>query len=345
MARQNQRKVVLAKQPGALKRRPARKVSGRGSTGRGTQGVNPPSLWQFASHHPGQSLSLLVIRSLGGIGDILMTTPAVRQLHEDFPMAKITYATDRHSTVGDDYYQLVKNAGFINEVLDVRRMNKAAYDAWVDITSVCIRYENGGTGPPLNRIDIFSRACGIPRLRNPLPFYQVEPEERAWALKTLAPVRADGKYAVFLHTASFDAKRCWPVSKYRELLDLAAVERPDVMFLVSDFNNVLPDRRNYRNVLDVTNPNIRELAATIGQADLFIGPDSGPMHIAGTLGVPSLALFGSIPYQARTNYYPETTAVTPPKYVCGGPCLYAKCQFNTRCMSDITTQHVLSLIP
>ena len=38
--------------------------------------------------------------------------------------------------------------------------------------------------------------------------------------------------------------------------------------------------------------NLAELGEVLGRACLFIGPDSGPMHIAAASGVPIVALFG-----------------------------------------------------
>lgn len=284
------------------------------------------------------TLKICIIRSLGGIGDVLMTTPAVRQLKEDYPNSHITYAMDRHST--KDYYELLKNAPFIDEIVDARYINRAQYSSVTDITSVCIKYENANQRP-LNRIDIFAKACGIPRLRNHLPFYKEELLETQYVSNVLNTINQKDKKLVFLHTASFDSKRCWPAYRYEELLDLAAQERPDIHFLVSDYNNVLPDKTKYSNITNITNSNIRYIASFISQSDFFIGPDSGPMHIAGAVGTPSLALFGSISPEARINYYPTHQAIiSEPKLSCQF-CIYAKCNINYKCMSNITAKQVL----
>lgn len=336
MRRQNDRKVMLSKKPGALNRKRLISMSGSKEYARGDR----ETLYQVASNKQGHPLEFLVIRSLGGIGDVLMTTPACRQLKEEFPNVRITYAADRHSTKHDDYYELLKNLPFIDNVVDARRVDKAQYDAWVDITSVCIKHENNlQQAIPLNRIDIFSKACGIPKLKDPVPAYTVEPSERANAQEKLAHL---DKKKVFLHTASFDAKRCWPAYKYEELIDLAAREAPGITFLVSDFNNVLPKRSQYMNCLDVTSPLIRDVAALIEQSDFFVGVDSGPMHLAGALHTPGLALFGSIPYQCRLNHYPWIKPITPSIYVCGKPCMYQRCDYQIRCMTDIQPAHVFA---
>ena len=39
--------------------------------------------------------------------------------------------------------------------------------------------------------------------------------------------------------------------------------------------------------------NLRELIALIQRCDVLVCNDSGPMHIAGALGVPTVAVFGS----------------------------------------------------
>ncbi len=337
MKRQNQRKVVLSKQPGVRDRKRLITVSTAHDQRRGQQ-----SIYQQLNQRPDDHHSILVIRSLGGIGDVLMTTPAVRQLKEDFPNSHITYATDRHSTQEDMYYQLLKNAPFIDTIADARRTTKQLFTAWVDITSCCIKYENGNL-PPLNRIDIFARACGIPKLRNPVPFYQVSPEEQIVAATKLQSYR--NNKLVFLHTASVDAKRCWPSFRYVELIEQARKSLPYVKFLVSDYNNVLSNKASYTNCVDVTSPSIRDVAAIIGASDLFVGPDSGPMHIAGALGIPSLVMFGSIPPKARLNYYLSSKSIEPVHYACGTPhCFYKKCNYNVRCMSDITSEQVLRMI-
>jgi len=38
---------------------------------------------------------------------------------------------------------------------------------------------------------------------------------------------------------------------------------------------------------------VRELAALIQAADLFLGHDSGPMHLAAAVGTPCVAIFGA----------------------------------------------------
>lgn len=45
-----------------------------------------------------------------------------------------------------------------------------------------------------------------------------------------------------------------------------------------------------------------EAAALLKQADLFIGPDSGPMNIAAAVGTPAIVLFGATPVQDYSRH-------------------------------------------
>lgn len=280
--------------------------------------------------------SVLIIRALGGIGDVLMTTPAVRQLKLDYPNCKITYACDRHSTPQDIYYQLLFNAPFIDNIVDARTENKSKYDIVIDITSVCIAYERKGIATK-NRIDIFADAIGVSPI-NKVPFLQLTHREIAVADKILSPFREKKKKIVVLHTASVEEKRSWPIEHSIALIE----QLPDVQFLIMDFNNKYTDWHLLPNVLEVSSLGIRDKAALISRADLFVGPDSGPMHIAGALKKQSIVLFGSIPPEARINHYQNHQAVSA-GLACS-PCWYTACPYSVRCMKDITPTKVAALV-
>jgi heptosyltransferase-2 len=84
--------------------------------------------------------------------------------------------------------------------------------------------------------------------------------------------------------------------------------------------------------------NLRETMALIARCRLFISNDSGLMHLAGAMGVPVVAIFGS------TN----PTATSPPghnniiihKDVTCSPCLKTDCPTDFRCMDLIRVDDV-----
>src|SRR5258708_35162469 len=66
----------------------------------------------------------------------------------------------------------------------------------------------------------------------------------------------------------------------------AAPDRAELA-LVDDILSGLPDVVNFAGSLS-----LKELAALIGRARLFVGVDSAPMHMAAAMGTPTVALFG-----------------------------------------------------
>lgn len=290
----------------------------------------------------GAGARVCVVRSLGGIGDVLMTTPALRELKRQFPKIHLTYAIDRHRTSNDVYFALVKNAPFIDSIIDARYVDRKDYDAFIDISSVCIKYERPGL-PAINRIDLFARHMGLNSMRNKLPFYELEASELQWAKRFMAP--AGTNKTVVLHTASFSDKRSWPVRYYRELIE-DSKDLP-ITFLVLDFNNKFSDWSRYSNVINCSGTDLRQMAAIISAADLFIGPDSGPMHLAGAVGTKSLVLFGSVPPEARINHYPTHEAIQNTALSCLG-CWYEACPYSFKCMKelskDIVYRRMLSVL-
>ena len=284
-----------------------------------------------------------VIRSVGGIGDVLMATPCLRELKYRYPDCHLTFAIDRHRTDGDIYYELVKNAPFIDEIVDARFVDKDTYDVVLNISSVCIAYESSGQ-PPKNRIDIFANHLGFQEMNDYVPFYEVTLEEKMWAQvyiqKCIKERSTVSQKLVALHIASNDPRRCWSTENNISFIELALQRSPHILFFIFDYNNPLTQWVRYENVVDVSLLTIRQKAAIINQMDLFVGPDSGLMHLAGALCIPSFALFGPIPPLARINHYKSCEAITSKAFPC--KCgWYKACKYDHQCMTTIDVEHVL----
>ena len=81
-----------------------------------------------------------------------------------------------------------------------------------------------------------------------------------------------------------------------------------------------------------------ELIALIACCDLFITNDSGPMHLAAALQVPTVAIFGPTNEIATGPLSPR--AVVLNKKVECSPCLLRECPIDHRCMTRITVDEV-----
>jgi heptosyltransferase-2 len=84
--------------------------------------------------------------------------------------------------------------------------------------------------------------------------------------------------------------------------------------------------------------NLKEAMALIARCTLFLSNDSGLMHVAGALGVPTIAIFGST-NPATTSPVGEKSIVIHHDVPCS-PCLKPVCPTDFRCMEMIGVDEV-----
>ncbi len=152
--------------------------------------------------------------------------------------------------------------------------------------------------PGLHHVDLFqqiARFLGC-RIREPLPFFHLAEEDRLRAHARLADHA--GSFMVALHPGASKPQRGWHTERFallgRRLADrfdarLLLVGGPADGELLQSITSGLPAG----SVLPLERGlPIRDLAAVLERCHLFIGNDSGPMHVAAALGVPTIGLFG-----------------------------------------------------
>jgi lipopolysaccharide heptosyltransferase II len=83
---------------------------------------------------------------------------------------------------------------------------------------------------------------------------------------------------------------------------------------------------------------LETLIGILAESSVMITNDSGPMHIAAALGIPTVAVFGSTddivtgPCGARTRIVKQAVECSP--------CLLRDCPIDHRCMDRVTVDHV-----
>ncbi|MCX5824554.1 MAG: lipopolysaccharide heptosyltransferase II [Deltaproteobacteria bacterium] len=84
--------------------------------------------------------------------------------------------------------------------------------------------------------------------------------------------------------------------------------------------------------------NLKEAMALIARCTLFLSNDSGLMHVAGALGIPTIAIFGST-NPATTSPVGEKSVVIHHDVPCS-PCLKSVCPTDFCCMEMISVDEV-----
>jgi heptosyltransferase-2 len=148
--------------------------------------------------------------------------------------------------------------------------------------------------------------------------------------------------------AAYGPAKEWLADSYGELIDLLARGADAEVVLVG-----APSERakcaevaaasTAGAIIAADHTNIAELIALLSLSDGFIGNDSGCMHIAGALGIPTVAIFGST-NPNRTGPMGPKTRVMYRKLECS-PCLARTCRFgHYNCLTQIEPAELIDAI-
>jgi len=139
--------------------------------------------------------------------------------------------------------------------------------------------------------------------------------------------------------AAYGPAKEWPADSYGALIDLLARRTDAEVVLVG----APAERAKCEEVAAASkagamiaagHTNIGELIALLSLCDGFFGNDSGSMHLAGALGIPTVAIFGST-NPNRTGPLGPKTRVIYRKLECS-PCLARTCRFgHYNCLTRI----------
>jgi heptosyltransferase-1 len=134
------------------------------------------------------------------------------------------------------------------------------------------------------------------------PRLPIDPMAEAWADAEIARLGI-ASFAIMNPGAGWGAKQ-WPPQRFGEVAKALAAH--NIKTLV---NASAPEAELARTVVEASGGNAFVLRSTIGQlialtrrARLFIGGDTGPLHLAAALQIPVVALFGPTD-PARTGPY------------------------------------------
>ncbi|PIU66339.1 MAG: hypothetical protein COS84_05880, partial [Armatimonadetes bacterium CG07_land_8_20_14_0_80_40_9] len=86
---------------------------------------------------------------------------------------------------------------------------------------------------------------------------------------------------------------------------------------------------------------LRQFSALVKKSNLFIGVDSGPIHIAAAMKIPVVALFGAADPDYLGPYGNNHIVITKRKYFPCSPCAQTVCLRPAKsCMQAITVDEV-----
>ena len=167
------------------------------------------------------------------------------------------------------------------------------------------------------------------------------------ALLETAQKMLSEKGAIICHIASSQPKKEWPIASWVEFYQLATAVSYRVVFttargdresgLMTELRKNLPDA----TIL----PAISELPmflAVLSQGAAFISGDTGPLHFAAGLGLPTISLFGPSSPLRWAPVGARHKALTGGACQCDGHS--AVCQAARHCLTEISPQQVFAAL-
>lgn len=145
-----------------------------------------------------------------------------------------------------------------------------------------------------------------------------------------------------VHLGAGMSAKLWPVRHWDALLGRFLADGWRVIVLGAEGDRVAgrqlathANLRNWTGTLAVT-----ETTALLERADLFIGADSGPAHLAAAAGVPSVVLFSGTNQVGQWRPYSRRSLVIRHKVGCG-PCHQKVCPLQDHpCMNGLRPERV-----
>ncbi|HBG06031.1 MAG: heptosyltransferase [Geobacteraceae bacterium GWC2_58_44] len=317
--------------------------------------------------------SCLFIRP-GGIGDAVLLLPAINAFHAAFPGCSIDVLAETRNAAAFQFAPCIRELHRYDSASGIADVLRAGYDLVIDteqwhrLSAVVARLAAPvSIGFATNRRNrLFSHQIpyshddyetksffnllaplGIaPPAELQTPFLSIPGEAAARAESLLA--RISGRpFAVIFPGASI-AERRWGHQRFREVAQRLVLTGLAVVVVEggedADQGDFIVRPCGGVNLAGKTS--LAETAAVIARSTLLLSGDSGVLHMAVGLGIPTVSLFGP-GIEAKWGAKGEGDLVLNRRLPCS-PCTRfgttPACPIQARCLSEITPQEVVGAI-
>ncbi len=319
---------------------------------------------------------ILVIK-FGGMGDVLLSTPVLPNLRAYFPEAEIDYLTllkNRDILMDNHYINRVLTYDMrIDRSYDLlRHIRNKEYNLVIDLfgnprTAFLTRitgakYRVGfrfrgrnyaynmkeeGRGGEIHNTDFNLDAlkiAGIPITSKKLNL-SVNVVHEEFAEKFIRENNLQNEFLVGIAlTGGWESKK-YKLNDYVELIMMLNEKFKVKYVLLWGNRKELHDAEHIKKLFPyqsfvIPDSPIRYLAAIIKRCSVVIGNDSGPLHIAGGVGVPVLGIFGPTNPKLQGPYGEQNITVENTKLECLH-CNLLDCPIGNICMTELSKDLII----
>lgn len=234
----------------------------------------------------------------GGFGDLLMITPTIREIKRRWPQSRVVFVTM------PEYAPVLRDAGCDEVISGFVSMDR------IGVEDAVVSFEGAIEDNPdshvLHAIPQLARHAGLrgsgvpgrpgsqAELSSLSIGYQVTEAERSFAV---AKFPRTGRRRVGIQATASSAVRTYPAPLLVDVInDLVA--RDIEVFVFGKPNEVDCALAGVTNLADQA-LTFRQSAAVMSTCDVMLVPDSGLLHVAQALGIPTVALFASFDASLR----------------------------------------------
>jgi len=295
-----------------------------------------PTQGLLATHDLLCNIDKLAIIRDGHLGDVLMLTPTLRQLHSDYPHLDITFFCD------PPYTCLTKYIPYF-ETCSIADYFPFGFDHTVNLRMFVEKHPQSHSVP---RVQLFASAFGL-QLASGVPDYRVIQDEREQAGEWLAEsgVTNEKPLVGFAPCATHWA-RSMPTDLIRKVARGLA-EFSQVLIFHSD-QALREPLKGIPSLIFVDNVNLRMAAAIAERCSVMLSVDSGMVHLAAAVqkkGRPFIvAVMSNIPAHLRLGTYSSYRALEPEGVSCF-PCFdFYKGACDGRCMESYKPSTIIDTV-
>ena len=315
---------------------------------------------------------ILVIKPRA-IGDVLLSTPVLPNLRDEFPQAKIDFLVEKFASM------VLNGNPFVNDVIsfDTTKQSSASiifgvkknkYDLVIDLfgnpRTAIITWFSGAkyrVGFPFKwrkyayNIIVAPRSGEVHNIEFNLdalrrlglqvkfkkPTFYINDTARNFATEFLdSPGLSANKFITINIGGSWEIKR-WKTDKFIRLCRMidSELNMPVVvLYGPSERKEAEAIAQSSKTIL-APPTSLHEMGAIIEASRLLVTNDSGPMHIAAALNVPTLAIFGPTSPHLQGPYGNTSVIVRNETLECL-ECNLTKCPIGNLCMTELEAETV-----
>jgi Glycosyltransferase family 9 (heptosyltransferase) len=297
---------------------------------------------------------IVIVDFQGSLGDLVCfcaSLPGLRKRHAPCWIILVTHR---------DYLELVRSTGLV----DVATARYGFFHLFAQKFCPADRYYTPTdvpptatsaklVNPPIHTAVHFAQLLGVePRMDE--VYLRPRPGLQSRLRRRLAKINPEGMPILAIHVGPTWAVKEWPYweelgQRIEKNLRLRMVQVGTEASSSPLHNHAVP---RVPGAIDWVNRlSIMETVALLEQSQIFLGIDSGPLHLATTVGIPTIGLFGPVIGQLRAHPRAPFTCLTA-----NVPCLGCHhdpagelhwrtgCPYDIRCMKQISVEDVFNAV-